>query len=576
MKKDLLVKKMYYSMLQPTLITNLVISVAAFSDAMILGNFLGEAALSALAFVMPVFMLMNIFTIMIAGGGAVAVSIENGKGNKEMADKHFSMTLIMAVVIGGLFSTLCLVFLDPLIYLLGARGEMISLVKEYLTIFVSIVTLFILSGCLQLAVRNAGRPQLSMVATLTFIVMNIVLGIGFVGFTNMGIAGAAWSLMLSQLASISVVASHFFTKKNHMRFTFRINLGSFLAIIKNGGGTSTTYIYKFFTILVFNNIIMGVAGVDGIVVYSVIASIASIALAIFEGLSQTMQPLVSTYVGEKNNCGIQETMKLSAKSAVVLCSGVLVLLQLFPSVITKIFGITDPAIIASATEGIRIYSLCILFTCFNAMMGYYYQFIQRQKITILLIAVRELVVLVPCVVVLSSWWGLQGIWLGFVLTEVLAMATWLTMAKVTSKQSPVVLSSILLLAKEIDEKALVLSILAQEAEVFKAIKEADAFLQSHEVDDQRRNRVILSIEEIGMNIVTHNQDAKDKIIEIQISLGHEIRLLIRDNCQSFDPTQWAGQQEGQATNLGLLLVKNSASAFEYLPTIGCNRVILTY
>ncbi len=576
MKKDLLVKKMYYSMLQPTLITNLVISVAAFSDAMILGNFLGEAALSALAFVMPVFMLMNIFTIMIAGGGAVAVSIENGKGNKEMADKHFSMTLIMAVVIGGLFSTLCLVFLDPLIYLLGARGEMISLVKEYLTIFVSIVTLFILSGCLQLAVRNAGRPQLSMVATLTFIVMNIVLGIGFVGFTNMGIAGAAWSLMLSQLASISVVASHFFTKKNHMRFTFRINLGSFLAIIKNGGGTSTTYIYKFFTILVFNNIIMGVAGVDGIVVYSVIASIASIALAIFEGLSQTMQPLVSTYVGEKNNCGIQETMKLSAKSAVVLCSGVLVLLQLFPSVITKFFGITDPAIIASATEGIRIYSLCILFTCFNAMMGYYYQFIQRQKITILLIAVRELVVLVPCVVVLSSWWGLQGIWLGFVLTEVLAMATWLTMAKVTSKQSPVVLSSILLLAKEIDEKALVLSIWAQEAEVFKAITEADAFLQSHEVDDQRRNRVILSIEEIGMNIVTHNQEIKNKIIEIQISLGDEIRLLIRDNCKSFDPTQWAGQQEGQAANLGLLLVKNSTSTFEYLPTIGCNRVILTY
>ena len=576
MKKDLLVKKMYYSMLQPTLITNLVISVAAFSDAMILGNFLGEAALSALAFVMPVFMLMNIFTIMIAGGGAVAVSIENGKGNKEMADKHFSMTLIMAVVIGGLFSTLCLVFLDPLIYLLGARGEMISLVKEYLTIFVSIVTLFILSGCLQLAVRNAGRPQLSMVATLTFIVMNIVLGIGFVGFTNMGIAGAAWSLMLSQLASISVVASHFFTKKNHMRFTFRINLGSFLAIIKNGGGTSTTYIYKFFTILVFNNIIMGVAGVDGIVVYSVIASIASIALAIFEGLSQTMQPLVSTYVGEKNNCGIQETMKLSAKSAVVLCSGVLVLLQLFPSVITKIFGITDPAIIASATEGIRIYSLCILFTCFNAMMGYYYQFIQRQKITILLIAVRELVVLVPCVVVLSSWWGLQGIWLGFVITEILAMATWLIMAKVTSKQSPVVLSSILLLAKEIDEKALVLSIWAQEAEVFKAIKEADAFLQSHEVDDQRRNRVILSIEEIGMNIVTHNQEIKNKIIEIQISLGDEIRLLIRDNCKSFDPTQWAGQQEGQAANLGLLLVKNSTSTFEYLPTIGCNRVILTY
>ena len=576
MKKDLLVKKMYYSMLQPTLITNLVISVAAFSDAMILGNFLGEAALSALAFVMPVFMLMNIFTIMIAGGGAVAVSIENGKGNKEMADKHFSMMLIMAVTVGVVFSTLCLVFLDSLIYLLGARGGMISLVKEYLTIFVSIVTLFILSGCLQLAVRNAGRPQLSMVATLTFIVMNIVLGIGFVGFTNMGIAGAAWSLMLSQLASISVVASHFFTKENHMRFTFRINLGSFLAIIKNGGGTSTTYIYKFFTILVFNNIIMGVAGVDGIVVYSVIASIASIALAIFEGLSQTMQPLVSTYVGEKNNCGIQETMKLSAKSAVVLCSGVLVLLQLFPSVITKIFGITDSAIIASATEGIRIYSLCIIFTCFNAMMGYYYQFIQRQKITILLIAVRELVVLVPCVVVLSSWWGLQGIWMGFVLTEVLAMAAWLTMAKVTSKQSPVVLSSILLLAKEIDEKALVLSILAQEAEVFKAIKEADAFLQSHEVDDQRRNRVILSIEEIGMNIVTHNQEIKNKIIEIQISLGDEIRLLIRDNCKSFDPTQWAGQQDGQATNLGLLLVKNSTSTFEYLPTIGCNRVMLTY
>jgi len=576
MKKDLLVKKMYYSMLQPTLITNLVISVAAFSDSMILGNFLGESALSALAFVMPVFMLMNIFIIMIAGGGAVAVSIENGKGNKEMADKHFSMTLIMAVAVGVIFSTVCLVFMDPLIYLLGARGEMISLVKEYLTIFVSIVVLFFLCGSLQLSVRNAGRPKLCMVATLTFIVMNIVLGIGFVGFTNMGIAGAAWGMMIAELTSLLVVASHFFTKKNHMRFTFNINLTSFLTIVKNGGGTSTTYIYKFFTILVFNNIIMGVAGVPGMVVYSVITNISSIALSIFEGLSQTIQPMVSTYVGEKNNSGIQDIMKLATKSALVLCGGTIVLLEIFPQAIARIFGITDAVIVASATEGIRIYSMCMIFTCFNAMMGYYYQFIQRQKITILLIAVRELVVLVPCVIVLSSLWGLNGIWLGFVITEVIAMATWLMMAKVISKKSLGKLSSVLLLDKERDEKVLVLSILAEEAEVFKAIKEADAFLQSHHVDGKRRNRLILSIEEIGMNIVTHNQEAKNKIIEIQISLGDEIDLIIRDNCKTFDPTQWDGQKNAQPTNLGLMLVKNSANAFEYLPTIGCNRVMLKY
>ncbi len=576
MKKNSLTQKIYYSLLFPTLVTGLVMTIATFSDSIIVGNFLGEEALSAITFTLPIFMLINTLIAMITIGGAVVVSTENGKGNRELADKYFSMTLVTTVLVGVMLTALCLTFMDSLVYLLGARGEISGLVKEYATVIVAAIVLFLLSECLSIFARNDGRAALVLAAQSVFIVANIVLNIIFVGFAATGISGAAWAMVIAQTSCLLIIATHFFSAKNTRRFRPGFDPAAVALIIKTGGGTAANYVYKAVSMLAFNNLIMSIAGQDGIVVYTIVFNVSVLVVAVFESVSQTLQPIISTYFGERNNPGIREAIALATKNVLGICLIFIVALEIFPQFVAQIFGVTDPAVVIRANEGIRIYSISIVFACFTAIASYYYQFVQQPGITFVLTAVKGIVILLPCAFLLASFWGLNGIWLSFAVTEALSMAICLLLAKRNSAKTAGRLSSVLLLDKQSDDEILVLSIKAEQDELMQALDQAEEFLTTHRVDAARIGKIRLSMEELGLNIVKHNQEKADKYMEIQLSLGDELELIIRDNGKNFDPTQWEKLEGDQFSGLGLMLVKSASNAFEYIPTIGCNRVMLKY
>ena len=576
MKKSSLTQKIYYSMLFPTLITGLVMTIATFSDSIIVGNFLGEEALSAITFTLPIFMLINTLIAMITIGGAVVVSTENGKGNREMADKYFSMTLLTTVLVGGLLTALCLGFMDSLVYLLGARGEISGLVKEYATIIVAAILLFLLSECLSIFARNDGRASLVLAAQSVFIIANIVLNIIFVGFASAGIQGAAWAMVIAQSCCLLMIATHFFSKKNTRKFNFCFDVAAAVQIVKTGGGTAANYIYKAIAMLAFNNLIMSMAGADGIVVYTVVFNVSVLVVAVFESVSQTLQPIVSTYFGEGNNPGIREAIGLASRTVLSLCLIFLVFLETFPQFIAGIFGVSDQAVLLSANQGIRIYGISILFACFTAIASYYYQFVQQPAITFVLTAAKGLIILLPCAFFLASVWGLNGIWISFAVTEGLSTLICFLLALRISAREKGRLSKVLLLEKKNDKQTAVFSLSAEQAELMPVLDQAEAFLASHDVAETRRSKLRLGMEELGLNIVQHNREKKDTQMEIQITVGEEIELVIRDDGKSFDPTAWEKISADPLDGLGLMLVKGAANSFEYIPTIGCNRVMLKY
>ena len=314
---------------------------------------------------------------------------------------------------------------------------------------------------------------------------------------------------------------------------------------------------------------------EGIVVYTVIFNMLMLVTAIFEGVRNTIQPIVSTYIGEGNNKGIREVMHIARNNASLLCIITILLLEVFPESVSYLFGIEDQQLIPLINQGIRIYAFVILFMTFNEVMSYYYQFVNQLKISFIVMTLKGLVVLLPCNLLLMYLGGLNGLWLGFVLTEMITGALLILIARRIAKKSNNTLSQFLLLEKKLDVGMLSISMRANKNVLIDSIRQIEEFLNRNDVDELQKTKMILSVEEIVLNIIEHNHKQHNALIEIQVILGENISLIIRDNCKNFDPTKNIETKDAEK-NLGLKIIKGVSTDFQYVPTIGYNRVILTF
>ena len=575
MKYDAITKEIYYRLFTSTFIIQIALATYSVSDEVIIGNFLGEVALAASSLVLPVFMLMTAMMDMIAIGGTNIFSSEVGKGDTKSANRYFSATIAVAACMGLLVSVLALFFVDPLVHLFGAKGEMVSLTKEYLVVIIYSIPIMLVYTCMEFFVRNDGKPNLALASNITFIVINICFNIYFVGYTDMGIAGAGWATILAIVIALFVTLLTFFSKTNTLHFCFSFSFRDIFFILKTGCGMATKYIYKMLTILLFNNLIMHYYHYEGIVVYTVIFNMLMLVTAIFEGVRNTIQPIVSTYIGEGNNRGIREVMHIARNNASLLCIITILLLEVFPESVSYLFGIEDQQLIPLINQGIRIYAFVILFMTFNEVMSYYYQFVNQLKISFIVMTLKGLVVLLPCNLLLMYLGGLNGLWLGFVLTEMITGALLILIARRIAKKSNNTLSQFLLLEKKLDVGMLSISMRANKNVLIDSIRQIEEFLNRNDVDELQKTKMILSVEEIVLNIIEHNHKQHNALIEIQVILGENISLIIRDNCKNFDPTKNIETKDAEK-NLGLKIIKGVSTDFQYVPTIGYNRVILTF
>jgi Na+-driven multidrug efflux pump len=316
-------------MLVPTILMNAVTCISSAADTIIVGNFLGENSLAAITFSTPVYMIVNTIAALIAVGGTTVMSIAGGRGDKREADEIFSLTIISCVFASLVIAVLGALFIYPVVKILGARGELTELTREYAEVVFYLTPALIINITLAFLVRCDGRPNLAMAGMFISIIANIVLDLIFIIPFKMGVAGAAWGTGVSQAISALILATHYLSKRNTQVFV-RPSFVRILSIFKGGAGTSLHFIYQFIAILFFNNFIMRMAGGNGIVVYTVILNVSMIAMSIFEGLSQTVQPMFAVYYGENNNESSIMTYKLSLAATIILGGLATLILELFP------------------------------------------------------------------------------------------------------------------------------------------------------------------------------------------------------------------------------------------------------
>ena len=433
-KKEILIsgkiEKIYYKYLFNSILGMLAVSFCILVDTMFIGRGIGSEGLAALNICIPIFNVFNGIGLLFGMGGATALSISIGKGDIEESRKVFSQTLVMAIVTGVLISIIGVIFKEKIGYLLGADDETITLVKEYLSGVLFLSFSYILAHTISSFVRNDHNPKLAMIATSTSGILNVILDYIFIFNFSMGMKGAALATSISSLVNLSILSTHFIQKRCNLKFvTFKFKTDRLGRILANGGPSFIVEISSGVVIFIFNLSLLKMVGEIGVSAYSIIANVALVVSAIFTGIAQAIQPIISINFGANKYERVEKVKRMALITAFIIGSVFYVSGILFPREIVSIFTKEKGEIVLITVNAIKYYFIAFLIMGLNIVMGAYYQSKEYRVASNIISLGRGIVFLIIGILILPNLFGVNGIWLSAVFAEFITLLSTYTYIK---------------------------------------------------------------------------------------------------------------------------------------------------
>lgn len=389
------------------------------ADTYFISKGLGANGLAALNLAIPVYSFIHGSGLMLAMGGAIKYTIYQSNNKSKKADLIFTNTLFLAVIISFIFLLLGIFWSKQITTLLNASEEIFVMTNTYLKVILLFAPAFIINEVLLCYVRNDGNPNLAMKAMIGGSLSNILLDYLFIFPMNLGIFGAVLATGLAPVISMMILSWHWIKKNNRFHLIkTKINYKNFISIVILGFPTLIGEISSGIVIIVFNLIIFKLEGNVGIAAYGVIANISLVVIAIFTGISQGMQPLVSQSYGCKDLKAVKQLRNYGLITVLILSSFIYLMIFYRAESIVKIFNNENNLQLQIiAVDGLKIYFTAIFATSINIIMTTYFTAIQKPIPAHLISLLRGLILIIPLAWLLSSWWGLTGVWLTFLVTE---------------------------------------------------------------------------------------------------------------------------------------------------------------
>ena len=320
-----------------------------------------------------------------------------GQKKFHRVNRIFTSAVFATIIFCIIISLLEVFFLDKIVYMLGASEATFPLAKEYLKIILAFNPAFIFASAFIVFVRNDREPKLAMYAVIGSNTTNIVLDYVFIYIFNLGMFGAALATSIGQLVALGVLSIHFIKKNNTMHIELGgINLDNIGKVLKNGVPSFLNEISAGFVIFIFNIVIYKFEGDLGVSAYGIITNIVLIFMAVFNGVSQGVQPLISVNFGAKKEERVKEFLRLTRIIVLILGVGFLGMGLLLPNQMIGLFTSDRGRLLSITRQGIYLYFIAFLF---------------------LLSTLRGLVFVIIFIIVLPRIIGVYGVWLTIPITE---------------------------------------------------------------------------------------------------------------------------------------------------------------
>ena len=416
------IKPMYFKYLSAAFGSALISSIYGVVDMAMVGQYQGPEGTAALAIVSPVWNIIYSLGLLMGIGGSVLFSTLRGESeqNQKKSNEYFSAAVI-GVVILAVATWLAVIFFDrELLLLFGAEETLLPLARRYLFPVKFVVPSFLFTQLMAAFLRNDGNPALATKAVLFGGIFNVFGDYFFVFVLKMGIMGAGFATAMGSVFSLLVMLTHFFGKKNTLRFEKPVKLFSMLkSICVTGFSTFFIDVAMGILTMLFNRQILKYLGTDALSIYGIIINISTFVQCCAYSIGQASQPIISTNYGAGKGERIAQILKYALGTAALFGLIWTALAVFVPNLFVRIFMTPTEEILNIAPGIIRSYGISFLLLPFNIFSTYYFQALMRPKTSFVVSVSRGAVISGILICILPAVIGADAIWFAMPVTELL-------------------------------------------------------------------------------------------------------------------------------------------------------------
>lgn len=409
----------------PAIIAMMVTSLYNVVDRAFIGSMegVGSIAIAGLGVTMPVFTLIIAFGMLVSVGASTSLSIKLGEKNKKEAEKILGNALTLSIIISIIITVLGLVFLEDILFPLGASKDSISYAKDYMSVILLGTPFNLIAFSLNNAIRAEGNPKLAARTMIVGCILNLILDPIFIFVFNLGIKGAAIATVLCQVVVFIWVAHYFIRGKSNLKlkkYNLKLDINITKKIFAIGMTPFAMEVAISITHVLTNNSLKVYGGDLAIGAMTALTSILLMFMMPVFGLNQGMQTIISYNYGAKQFDRAKKTLILSILVSIVILSFGFLVVQVFPEVFVGIFN-KDSNLMEIAVRGININLITLPIMGISIVGPVYFQCVSKVKHSMFLTLLRQFILFIPLIIVLPIRFNLDGVWLAQPIADFIAM-----------------------------------------------------------------------------------------------------------------------------------------------------------
>ena len=419
----------------PAIVSMLVGAAYNVTDQVFIGNIIGIYGNGATNVAFPLVTFCIALALLIGVGSASNFNINMGAGKKEEAAHYAGAGLTLMVVAGIVLAVFVLIFINPLMRAFGATANVFPLAVEYTSITAYGIPFLIFGNACSNLIRADGRPTYSMVCTVTGAVINVILDYLFMYHFNMAMAGAAYATVIGQMVS-ALMALQYMTRFRSVKIMpeyLKPKAFYVFGIIKLGTANFINHVIMVTVQITMNNVLRkyGAGSIYGsdipLAVSGVVAKVTIIIISFSVGTAQGCQPIYGFNTGAKKYERVKETYKRAAIFVLLISFVAFACFQLFPRQIVSIFGSGDVLYYEFAEKYMRIFMMMVCIVGIQPLTVNFFSASGKAKQGIFLSLTRQGLFLLPLLIILPMYMGINGVLIAGPIADSLAVVWCLTL-----------------------------------------------------------------------------------------------------------------------------------------------------
>ena len=407
----------------PAIIGMTVTSLYNIIDSVFIGHGVGPLAISGLAITFPLMNLIIAFSTLVGIGGATISSIYLGQKDTEKTNSVLGNVLLLCMINGFCFGGLTLIFLDPILHFFGASPATLPYARDFMQVILMGIA-FTFIG-LNNVMRATGYPKKAMLSSLLTVFANIILAPIFIFHLDWGIRGAALATVISQSIGLIWIVSHYLNKNTTIRFKpgiFKLRGRIIMSIFSIGMSPFLMNVCASSVVIILNNSFMRYGGDLAIGAYGIVNRVLTLFIMIEIGVTQGMQPVIGFNYGALLFDRVRKTLRYALIAGFSIMTFGFLLSQLFPSAIVGMF--TDNHELMELSKfGLRVTCLMFPLAGCQIIITNFFQSIGKAKVSIFLSLSRQLLFLIPFLLILPRFWGITGVWSSMPMADFISFMT---------------------------------------------------------------------------------------------------------------------------------------------------------